>query len=203
LQSGILKARTQLKLNQLYQTEKFEEWPTFVVQALWFRNGAALLRAPLVKRLKPRAQSFYKNKKLVPVLNINGHLFQLDEENNDKPIEPQEIRTKMLEPKNEPETIAIERPSTTVDLHVEALLPGGPGKRTSADLLELQLKTFEKSLENAIAAGMDDITFIHGVGNGVLRMELHRRLSKHAGVQFFQDAQKERFGYGATKVKLK
>ncbi len=203
LQSGILKARTHLKLNQLYQTEKFEEWPTFVVQALWFRNGVATLRPPLVKRLKPRAQSFYKSKKLVPVLNNNGHLFQLDEENNDKPIEPQEIRTKMFEPNSEPETIAIERPSATVDLHVEALLPGGQGKRTSADLLELQLKTFEKSLENAIAAGMDDITFIHGVGNGVLRMELHRRLSKHAGVQFFQDAQKERFGYGATKVKLK
>jgi dsDNA-specific endonuclease/ATPase MutS2 len=50
---------------------------------------------------------------------------------------------------------------------------------------------------------MDEIVFIHGVGNGILRMEIHKRLGKHAYVQFFKDAMKEKFGYGATLVKLK
>ncbi len=203
LQSGILKPRTHLKLNQLYMNEKFEQWPTFVVQAVWFRSGQASLRAPLLKRLKPRAQSFYKHKKLVPVLNQNGHLFQLDEE-NDRPVQADELRQQMLEPKAEPEKpVVVERPSAVVDLHIEKLLPQGPGKRPTAELLEIQLKAFETSLESAIASGMDEITFIHGVGNGVLRNELHKRLGRHPNVAFFQDAQKERFGYGATKVKLK
>jgi len=203
LQTGVLKARAQLKLNQLYSMEKFEEWPTFVVQALWFRPGSATLRQPLLKRLKPRAQSFFKHKKTVPILNQNGHLFQVDEE-NDKPVEPEALRQQMLEPKGEAiEAISVERPSAIVDLHIEQLLPEGPGKRSTGELLELQLKTFEAKLEGAIANGMDEITFIHGVGNGVLRNELHRRLGKHTGVRFFEDAQKERFGYGATKVKLK
>jgi dsDNA-specific endonuclease/ATPase MutS2 len=50
---------------------------------------------------------------------------------------------------------------------------------------------------------MDEITFIHGVGNGIMRMEIHKRLSKNPQVQFFKDAMKEKFGYGATLVKLK
>jgi len=203
LQSGVLKARTQLKLNALYMNEKFEQWPTFVVQAIWFRPGAASLRAPVVKRLKPRAQSFFKHKRQVPLLNQPGHVFQLDEE-NDRPVQADELRQQMLEPKAEPErAIAVERPSAVVDLHIEKLLPGGPGKRPTGELLDVQLKAFESSLESAIASGMDEITFIHGVGSGVLRTELHRRLGKGPNVEFFQDAQKERFGYGATRVKLK
>jgi len=203
LQSGVLKARTQVKLNQLYAVASFEEWPTFLVQALWYRHGGVALRSPLVKRLKCRAQTFYKNKKTVPVLNQPGHVFQLDEEGTSKPIEPAVIREKILENTEQAEAIAVERPSATVDLHIEKLLPGGPGKRSNGDLLELQLKAFEKNLENAIASGMDEITFIHGVGNGVLRNEVHRRLGKNPGVQFFEDAQKEKFGYGATKVKIR
>jgi dsDNA-specific endonuclease/ATPase MutS2 len=50
---------------------------------------------------------------------------------------------------------------------------------------------------------MDEIIFIHGVGNGTLRNELHKRLSGHKNVKYYEDAQKEKFGYGATKVKIK
>jgi dsDNA-specific endonuclease/ATPase MutS2 len=74
---------------------------------------------------------------------------------------------------------------------------------SSPDIINLQIRTFEKALENAIATGMAEIVFIHGVGNGVLRTELHRRLSKHANVKYFEDARKEKFGYGATAVKIK
>jgi dsDNA-specific endonuclease/ATPase MutS2 len=50
---------------------------------------------------------------------------------------------------------------------------------------------------------MDEIIFIHGVGNGVLRTEIHKRLSKNKQVEYFKDAMKEKFGYGATLVKIK
>jgi dsDNA-specific endonuclease/ATPase MutS2 len=70
-------------------------------------------------------------------------------------------------------------------------------------MLTTQLECFEKNLENAIAGNLAEITFIHGLGNGVLREEIHRRLSKHSGVEFFKDARKEKFGYGATLVRLK
>jgi dsDNA-specific endonuclease/ATPase MutS2 len=50
---------------------------------------------------------------------------------------------------------------------------------------------------------MDEITFIHGVGNGVLRDSIHKRLSGNKNVQYYEDVQKDKFGYGATKVKIK
>lgn len=217
--SGVLKPKSQQKMNDLYAHAKFEEWPTFVVQGLWFRTGKSSLRQPLIKRFKARAATFFKNKTTLPVLNQPGFLTQLDEAVDQtqatvatspsispaKPvtIRPDELKAEMFKPNAEVAEVSIERPTAIVDLHVEQLLPKGSGSRTPADLLKLQLDTFEKTLENAIASGMSDITFIHGVGSGSLRTELHKRLGKHPNVKFFEDAQKQKFGYGATKVTIK
>ncbi len=216
LQSGLLKPKSHLKLNETYLMATFENWPTLVLQLLWFRAGAVTLRAPLVKRLKCRADSFYKARTTVPVLNQSGHLYQLDQDDAapapaipvrpaPKVISPDELKAEMLKPKTQPEPmpVRVERPSAVVDLHTEALLPGGVGQRSPADLLTLQLSTFERSMENAVATGMSEITFIHGLGTGSLRQEIHRRLGKHPHVKFFEDAQKQKFGYGATKVTIK
>ncbi|GAB4053745.1 Smr/MutS family protein [Spirosoma litoris] len=214
LHSGLLKPKSQQKMNDMYAHAKFEEWPTFVVQGLWFRAGKSSLRQPLMKRFKARATTLFKSKTTVPVLNQPGFLTQLDAEAVEQPtsasqqpkpttIRPDELKAEMFKSKAEPTNVSIDRPTAIVDLHVEELLPKGPGNRTPADLLKLQLDTFEKTLENAIASGMRDITFIHGVGSGSLRTELHKRLGQHANVKFFEDAQKQKFGYGATKVTLK
>lgn len=217
--SGVLKAKSQQKMNDHYTHATFDEWPTFVVQGLWFRAGKSSLRAPLVKRFKARAATFFRDKTTLPILNQPGFVTQLDAESTEpssqppssnrtsqqKPttIRPEDLKAEMLKPKSDPGAVAVERPSSVVDLHTEALLPKGEGNRSAADLLKLQLDTFEKALENAIASGMSDITFIHGVGSGALRTELHKRLSRHSNVKFFEDAQKQKFGYGATKVTLK
>jgi dsDNA-specific endonuclease/ATPase MutS2 len=50
---------------------------------------------------------------------------------------------------------------------------------------------------------MHEIIFIHGAGNGTLRKEIHRQLSRNKDIKFFEEAQKEKFGYGATLVRLK
>ena len=207
LQSATLKTRTHIKLNELYLMERFEQWPTLLVQALYFRPGAGQpARLPLVKRLKPKAQAFFKSKQSVPVLNQPGHLFQLDDENSNAamtPPKPDSLKAALLEPKSEQDTVTVDRPEAVVDLHIEKLLPGKQAGQSPGDLVDVQLRAFEKNLENAIASGMPEITFIHGVGSGKLRQELHRQLSRHPHVRFFEDAQKQKFGYGATKVTLR
>jgi dsDNA-specific endonuclease/ATPase MutS2 len=70
-------------------------------------------------------------------------------------------------------------------------------------MLELQLKTFEENLDRAIATGMDEITFIHGIGSGALRNAIHKKLSKMKNIQYFEDTLREKFGYGATLVRIK
>jgi dsDNA-specific endonuclease/ATPase MutS2 len=71
------------------------------------------------------------------------------------------------------------------------------------DILAFQLQVFEQRLDEAIVAGASEVVFIHGVGNGVLRNEVQKRLSKHPHVEYFKDAKKEKFGYGATLAKIK
>ncbi len=213
LASGVLSPRTSQRLTDLL-TKDIEQWPILEVQALYFREGSNAVKLPFQKRLRCRVQSFYKKKQQVPVLIKEGYLYQLDEENTTSAAAPDastastpvgvsasELRERMLSP--EPTAShKVETPQSVVDLHVEKLSPT-PDALSNADKMKLQLDTFERQLENAIAAGLDEITFIHGAGNGVLRQEIQRRLSKHQNVQFFEDAQKEKFGYGATFAKIK
>jgi hypothetical protein len=200
LQAGILKRKTSVKVHEV-TTQNFENWPTYLLQMLFFKEGSIQLQEPLIKKIRFRANSFFKAKQPAPLLGKDAYLFQIDKENVE--IQPQKIVEALFkDDKVVPKNNSIPAPSREVDLHIEKLSKDY-NKMSNAEILQFQLQTFEKTLEQAIANGMDEITFIHGVGNGIMRMEIHKRLSKNPHVQFFKDAMKEKFGYGATLVKLK
>ena len=94
-------------------------------------------------------------------------------------------------------------PPHEVDLHLEALHPDNTEELSNTAILRLQLDAFEDTLSRALATNMHEIVFIHGMGNGVLRKEIHRQLSRNKDIKFFEDARKEKFGFGATLVRLK
>jgi len=207
LAAGTLMPRTSQKLTEL-QMKDFESWPVFAFNMLHYREGKFDPVQPFQKKLKCRAQSFYNSKGKAPVLGKDAFVFQLDEEN----VKKEQVAAGKTDIKEQLRTslmgggsaakIELEKPEGIVDLHIEKLMEDS--SRTSKDeILKKQLAVFETSLEQAIGNGMEEITFIHGAGSGVLRDELHRRLSKNQHVQYFKDAQKEKFGYGATLVKIK
>lgn len=198
LRAGLLQPKTALKI-QDFAIKDFEDWGTFTFRALYYRPAFMVEREPLVRKMKFRANTFFKSKQKAPVVGKEAHLFQLDAEN--QVIEPTKLAEKMTTAAPKP-LATPPKPNAIVDLHIEKLTKDFLAM-DNPQMLNLQIQTFENQLENAIANGMDDITFIHGVGNGVLRTELHRRLGKHPHVRYFEDAQKEKFGYGATKVKVK
>ena len=98
---------------------------------------------------------------------------------------------------------ALVAPPHELDLHIEALRPEGAEGLSNTAMLRLQLDAFEDALSRALATNMHEIVFIHGAGNGTLRKEIHRQLSRNKDIKFFEEAQKEKFGYGATLVRLK
>ncbi|NVO30077.1 Smr/MutS family protein [Hymenobacter lapidiphilus] len=99
---------------------------------------------------------------------------------------------------------ALVAPSHEIDLHLEALQPeGGTEGLSNSAILKLQLEAFEDTLSRALATNMHEIIYIHGSGNGTLRKELHKLLSRNRDIKFFEDSMKEKFGYGATLVRLK
>ncbi len=87
-----------------------------------------------------------------------------------------------------------------VDLHSEELVEDIKGL-SSHEMLSIQLERFEKELDAAITGGLKKLVFIHGVGNGRLKMEIRNALKATPGVTF-QDASYKLYGFGATQVNI-
>lgn len=84
----------------------------------------------------------------------------------------------------------------TVDLHFE----GMNSETGEGEILRHQLELFEKALDNALFTNARSLKVIHGIGKGKLRMEIHKRLGQRTDVKYFEDTDKERFGFGSTII---
>ncbi|HEY2650253.1 MAG TPA: Smr/MutS family protein [Puia sp.] len=88
-----------------------------------------------------------------------------------------------------------------VDLHIEKLTPDWRNL-TNFEMLTLQLNTFEKYLDLAIAHHQHNLIVIHGVGKGKLKDEIHEILNSRREVKSFINQYDPRYGYGATEIFL-
>ena len=70
---------------------------------------------------------------------------------------------------------------------------------TNYDMLTLQLDTAKRQLEFAMRKRIQKIVFIHGVGEGVLKMELETLFRRYDNIKYY-DADLQKYGYGATEV---
>jgi hypothetical protein len=197
---GTLSERSAGKIKN-YQLKDFEQWPTFLVQLSYHRKGYFVPKQPITKSLKLKAASFYKRKKNSPVLNKDGYVVQLDIDERPLNLDPEKLKEKLLD-SAPAKTIDKTPPAEVVDLHIEKLV-AHPEKLSSTEILDIQLNTFRHILDQAIVAGMDQITFIHGVGNGILKHAIQREASQMRNIRFFKDAMKEKFGHGATLIRIK
>lgn len=85
-----------------------------------------------------------------------------------------------------------------VDLHISELIENTRGM-TNGEMFQLQLDTFERELDEAKLGKIRKVTFIHGIGNGILKQEIRRILKEDDGVKFY-DAPYSKYGFGATEV---
>ncbi|MDR2848515.1 MAG: DUF2027 domain-containing protein, partial [Bacteroidales bacterium] len=86
-----------------------------------------------------------------------------------------------------------------VDLHIEQLTDNYK-HLTPTEALDMQISRFKIALEGAIRNKQKSIIFIHGVGNGRLRLEVQRTLARDYPKLRYQDASFKEYGYGATLV---
>lgn len=84
-----------------------------------------------------------------------------------------------------------------VDLHIEKLIKSTKGM-DKFDMLTIQLDTAKHKLEFAIRNRIPRVVFIHGVGEGVLKEEIHY-LCKRYPVSL-SEASYQKYGMGATEV---
>lgn len=88
-----------------------------------------------------------------------------------------------------------------VDLHIEAL-HDNPAKLSDAEKHNIQLRFFRTCVNAAILNGIKKVTFIHGVGRGVLKTEIQQELDQYDDVSYM-DAPISKYGVGATEVYFK
>ncbi|MDR5592029.1 Smr/MutS family protein [Christiangramia sediminicola] len=89
-------------------------------------------------------------------------------------------------------------PPMEVDLHIHQLVKSSRNM-SNHEMLNLQLDTARHKLEFAMRKRIQKIVFIHGVGEGVLKMELEYLLGRYSNIKFY-DADYQKYGLGATEV---
>lgn len=195
--AGILAPNSVSKIYSASLTE-LSNWPKFNIQALFYSAMEAKLKEPLLYDVKFSAKNFSGSKKHVPLLKQEAWNFQIDKE--EIVIDAEKLKESFF--KTPDEKKEIEKPAKEVDLHIEKLRDDYQflGKD---EMLKVQLTHFQKALEAAIVHKLPSIIFIHGVGNGTLRYEIQKIITKHPQVKTYMDAYKDRYGYGATEVILK
>jgi dsDNA-specific endonuclease/ATPase MutS2 len=97
--------------------------------------------------------------------------------------------------------VNISRFVAEVDIHIEQIVPSVRG--LSADrMLDLQLEFTKKAVEKAIGMHLHKIILIHGEGKGKLRGTIRSYLHKHHPKCEVINADKMKYGDGATEVIL-
>jgi hypothetical protein len=180
------------------QLADLQLWPRFILNVIYSTKQNIEPPAPLIINEKFKAKDFSTAKKPIPLLKEVGWMIRLDEP--ELVIDAQKLKESFF--KSPEEKTVLDKPTSEVDLHIEKLRDDHQFLQSS-EILNIQLAHFHKALDAGIVHQFPDMVFIHGAGNGTLRHELQKVLSKHPKVQTFMDARKEKFGYGATKVILK
>jgi hypothetical protein len=84
-----------------------------------------------------------------------------------------------------------------IDLHIEELIDNYGGM-SNAEIIQVQLRHFQKALDKAINEHYRSLTVIHGVGNGRLKQEV-RNILISMNLRF-HDGSYSKYGFGATEV---
>ena len=139
----------------------------------------------------------YTQNELVVIGNIT-----LEKEINSEDITRAISQKEEQKPKKGPKVKPKDRnlPPMEVDLHIHQLVGSTKGM-SNHDMLTLQLDTARRRLEFAIKKRIPRIVFIHGVGEGVLKLELEYLFGRYNNVAY-QEANYQKYGSGATEVRI-
>lgn len=89
-----------------------------------------------------------------------------------------------------------------VDLHIHELLDNTTGMG-NGEMLDHQIRHFERMMKIAERKKFAKVVFIHGVGEGVLRGEIRRLIEQYYPNCSFKDGNYKEYGIGATQINIR
>lgn len=69
--------------------------------------------------------------------------------------------------------------------------------------LQYQLDVFERELDKALVLGLTELYVIHGIGEGILKAEVHKICSEHPHILEYKNEYHPLYGMGSTKIIFK
>ncbi len=177
---------------------EFIDWEEFHFQILTKVENKEV--QPIIKNLQIPASRFFKHLRATPLLKKQGYLFLINEALNQTDIQ----KLTQYNPERELEKespLRIKAPLEIIDLHIDKIHTNYT-QLTKQETLQIQLNYFQKNLEDAIAANLKKVTFIHGVGNLKLKNEIVKLMKSNVNIIKIDEAPTSAYGYGATDVFL-
>lgn len=185
-----------IKIDAIFQSEKPFEHQTPVSEIVKIKS---------VKLYKENAfvqNNFIPEKALI----INVSDFGTEELFFEKPESKKIDLSKLLfQKKTSSQTVKVSKPhrinnsafEMEIDLHIEELQDNYKGM-SNAEIIQVQIRHFQKALDEAINEHYRSLTVIHGVGNGRLKQEVHKILNSMR--LRYHDGSYSKYGFGATEI---
>jgi hypothetical protein len=194
--------------------EELDSWTKGYLQVLFHSDEPEKVLMPLHSRISVKTGRFYKEGSYISNTLVNGKaiIINISPENavetaTENPLkEKQGFRTSASKSETIKEKPLIEKHKTAdreavVDLHIGELVDNITGL-SGQDMLDIQMKYFKKALESAIVNDYEKVTFIHGVGNGVLKNAIIKEIDQYEGIEG-RMASITKFGVGAIDLHIK
>jgi hypothetical protein len=177
------------------------KWMDGVMQIMFHSESSPQLISPVEAGFRTKASKFLKEEHFTETPFLKERVYALRVYEFALPGEEKEQKTLHLKPQNDSAIISKHNSGNgeaEVDLHIFSLVENVTGLSPS-QMMDIQLDYVRRSLESAIAADYEKIVYIHGVGAGVLKIELRKLLELYDFVEFY-DASIAKYGIGATEV---
>ncbi|MCD4665829.1 MAG: DUF2027 domain-containing protein [Bacteroidales bacterium] len=195
--------------------EEIEKWTKGVVQVLFHSDKSEGVLSPGNSNFKVKPTRFYQENSYKDSALINGKaiinsliplsaqtsLFSNEVIEKDEPAELIVREAKEVKPEHIIDKHKTSPREAVVDLHIYELIDDSENIDDSQKL-RTQINYFTRCLESGIANNLYKVTFIHGVGTGVLKTTIKEILKDYPNVEI-RDASMKQFGYGATEVVIR
>lgn len=206
MDTALLEAGTKLFIKKLTK-EEIAQISSYTIQGVLYNLNEKNVGKILNKELKVNAfyllnNSYFKENDFFDEPAFMYSILQA--EKNQQLIKQQKIEQEIKENQpTSPKAGMNKLELVEVDLHIQELIDDYKNL-TPTEMLQLQLAHFRKKMEeNILLPTVKKIVFIHGVGNGTLKIELRRILSREYAHYDYQDASYQEYGFGATMVILR
>lgn len=210
---GSIHPESKLILESIVR-EDINQWSSGIVQVLFHFDDSEKVLMPVSTTFRLKGATFYRDNSykecsllgqskaiVYTICELNRLPSTVEHLLNEKEGLDQLPETaKQFVPASIIDRYRIAPREAEVDLHISALRERYDNL-SPREIITIQLGTFERMLESALANNYTRIVFIHGVGNGTLKQTLIDRIKDYGDLEF-RNASFAKYGNGAIELIL-